>query len=86
MVRFRAPLLQRLEGTAEDRQHAVLLDLVRSHIATVLGSAGESHRRIGHSGLGFDSLTAVEMRGKSRHRPGAHTLIFDYFNSAALAG
>jgi polyketide synthase 12 len=67
------------------------LDLVRSHIATVLGSnspeAIDPDRAFQE--LGFDSLTAVEMRNRLKTATGlplSPTLIFDYPNSAALAG
>ncbi len=90
-AKSKSALLQRLEGLPEDEQHAVLLDLVRSHIATVLGSASpeaiDPDRAFQE--LGFDSLTAVEMRNRLKSATGlalSPTLIFDYPNSAALAG
>jgi polyketide synthase 12 len=84
-------LLQRLEGLPEDEQQAVLLDLVRSHIATVLGSTTPEaiDPDKAFQELGFDSLTAVEMRNRLKAATGlplSPTLIFDYPNSAALAG
>ena len=84
-------LLQRLEGLPEDEQHSMLLDLVRSHIATVLGSASPESIDPDQAfqELGFDSLTAVEMRNRLKSATGlplSPTLIFDYPNSAALAG
>jgi mycoketide-CoA synthase len=67
------------------------LDLVRSNIATVLGNAStetiDPDRAFQE--LGFDSLTAVEMRNRLKSATGlalSPTLIFDYPNSAALAG
>ncbi|MCV7381188.1 polyketide synthase [Mycobacterium alsense] len=90
-AKSKSALLQRLEGLPEDEQHAILLDLVRSHIATVLGNAGaeaiDPDRAFQE--LGFDSLTAVEMRNRLKAATGlalSPTLIFDYPNSAALAG
>jgi len=90
-ARSKSALVQRLEGLAEDDQHAVLLDLVRSHIATVLG--GRSPEAIdpdwAFQELGFDSLTAVELRNRLKAATGLAlpaTIIFDYPNSAALAG
>ena len=90
-AKSKSALLQRLEGLSEDEQHAVLLDLVRSHIATVLGSTSpdaiDPDRAFQE--LGFDSLTAVEMRNRLKAATGlalSPTLIFDYPNSAALAG
>src|SRR6202008_2314386 len=87
----KSALLQRLEGLPEDEQHAVLLDLVRSHIATVLGNTTPEaiHPDRAFHELGFDSLTAVEMRNRLKSATGlalSPTLIFDYPNSAALAG
>jgi polyketide synthase 12 len=90
-AKSKSALLQRLEGLAEDEQHAVLLDLVRSNVATVLGTSSpqaiDPDRAFQE--LGFDSLTAVEMRNRLKTTTGlalSPTLIFDYPNSAALAG
>ncbi len=90
-AKSKSALLQRLEGLPEDEQQAILLDLVRSHIATVLGSASPEaiHPDRAFQELGFDSLTAVEMRNRLKAATGlplSPTLIFDYPNSAALAG
>ncbi|KAA8967030.1 beta-ketoacyl reductase, partial [Mycobacterium sp.] len=90
-AKSRSALVQRLESLAEDEQHAVLLDLVRSHIAAVLGTttAEAIDPDKAFSELGFDSLTAVEMRNRLKAATGlplSPTLIFDYPNSAALAG
>jgi mycoketide-CoA synthase len=90
-AKSKSELLQRLEGLRDDEQHSVLLDLVRSHIATVLGnSTPESiDPDKAFQELGFDSLTAVEMRNRLKAATGlplSPTLIFDYPNSAALAG
>ncbi|BBZ52306.1 type I polyketide synthase [Mycobacterium heidelbergense] len=90
-AKSKSALLQRLEGLPEDEQQAVLLDLVRSNIATVLGnsSAGAIDPDRAFQELGFDSLTAVEMRNRLKSATGlalSPTLIFDYPNSAALAG
>jgi polyketide synthase 12 len=90
-AKSKSALLQRLEGLPEDEQQAILLDLVRSHIATVLGTSSpeaiDPDRAFQE--LGFDSLTAVEMRNRLKAATGlalSPTLIFDYPNSAALAG
>ena len=90
-AKSKSALLQRLEGLPEDEQHAVLLDLVRSHIATVLGDTSPEaiDPDKAFQELGFDSLTAVEMRNRLKAATGlalSPTLIFDYPNSAALAG
>ncbi|MCV7412985.1 polyketide synthase [Mycobacterium florentinum] len=90
-AKSKSALLQRLEGLQEDEQYAVLLDLVRSNIATVLGNSSpesiDPDRAFQE--LGFDSLTAVEMRNRLKSATGlalSPTLIFDYPNCAALAG
>ncbi|MBO0866121.1 MAG: SDR family NAD(P)-dependent oxidoreductase, partial [Mycobacterium sp.] len=90
-AKSKSALLQRLEGLPEEEQHAVLLDLVRSHIATVLGNTTPEaiDPDKAFQELGFDSLTAVEMRNRLKAATGlalSPTLIFDYPNSAALAG
>ncbi|MDO2397043.1 type I polyketide synthase, partial [Mycobacterium avium subsp. hominissuis] len=90
-AKSKSALLQRLEGLPEDEQQAVLLDLVRSNIATVLGSSSPEaiHPDRAFQELGFDSLTAIEMRNRLKAATGlalSPTLIFDYPNSAALAG
>ncbi len=90
-AKSKSVLLQRLEGLPEDEQRAILLDLVRSHIATVLGNSSPEtiHPDRAFQELGFDSLTAVEMRNRLKSATGlalSPTLIFDYPNSAALAG
>jgi mycoketide-CoA synthase len=90
-AKTKSALLQRLDGLDIDEQQAVLLDLVRSNIATVLGSGSPEaiHPDSAFQELGFDSLTAVEMRNRLKTATGlplSPTLIFDYPNSAALAG
>ncbi|UMB67478.1 type I polyketide synthase [Mycobacterium paraterrae] len=90
-AKSKSALLQRLDGLPEDEQQAVLLDLVRSHIATVLGNSSPESidPDKAFQELGFDSLTAVEMRNRLKAATGlplSPTLIFDYPNSAALAG
>jgi polyketide synthase 12 len=90
-AKSKSALLQRLDGLPEDEQQVVLLDLVRSHIATVLGNSTPDSidPDKAFQELGFDSLTAVEMRNRLKTATGlplSPTLIFDYPNSAALAG
>ncbi|HEV7582831.1 MAG TPA: SDR family NAD(P)-dependent oxidoreductase, partial [Mycobacterium sp.] len=90
-AKSKSALLQRLEGLPEDEQYDVLLDLVRSNIATVLGNSSPESidPERAFQELGFDSLTAVEMRNRLKSATGlalSPTLIFDYPNCAALAG
>ncbi len=86
----KSALAQRIHGLPEDEQHAVLLDLVRSHIATVLGTTTPEaiDPDKAFQELGFDSLTAVEMRNRLKAATGlalSPTLIFDYPTPSRLA-
>ena len=86
----KSALAQRIHGLAENEQHAVLLDLVRSHIATVLGNTTPEaiDPDKAFQELGFDSLTAVEMRNRLKAATGlalSPTLIFDYPTPSRLA-
>ncbi len=86
----KSALAQRIHGLPEAEQHAVLLDLVRSHIATVLGNTTPEaiDPDKAFQELGFDSLTAVEMRNRLKVATGlalSPTLIFDYPTPSRLA-
>ena len=86
----KSALAHRIHGLPEAEQHAVLLDLVRSHIATVLGNttAEAIDPDKAFQELGFDSLTAVEMRNRLKAATGlalSPTLIFDYPTPSGLA-
>ncbi|WP_234334666.1 beta-ketoacyl reductase [Streptomyces sp. NRRL B-1347] len=86
----RRRLTDRLTGLAPAEQEALLLDLVRARAAVVLGHAGPSGVQpdMAFNEVGFDSLTAVELRNRLREATGLKlpaTLIFDYPNPLALA-
>ncbi|MFD7507376.1 SDR family NAD(P)-dependent oxidoreductase, partial [Streptomyces sp. NPDC059850] len=79
-----------LAALARDEQHRVLLDLVLTHAAAALGHSdtGRIPAGRGFLDLGFDSLTAIELRNRLTAVTGlrlATTLIFDQPNPAALA-
>ncbi|OQS19279.1 hypothetical protein B0T44_14725, partial [Nocardia donostiensis] len=76
-------LRRRLAGLPESEQHDLLLDLVRSHTAAVLGHthphAIDPHRTFADHGI--DSLTAVETRNRLTTTTGLPlptTLVFDH--------
>jgi polyketide synthase 12 len=86
----KSALAQRLHGLTLDQQHDLLLGLVRSHVAVVLGHASpdDIDPRRSFQDSGFASLTAVELRNRLKTATGlslSSALIFDYPTPAALA-
>ncbi|WP_391858294.1 type I polyketide synthase [Streptomyces silvisoli] len=85
-----AALVQRMSGLSEAEQERLLLELVRGAVASVLGYQGadavEANRAFKE--LGFDSLTAVELRNRLNGATALRlppTLIFDYPTPTALS-
>ncbi|WP_037663602.1 SDR family NAD(P)-dependent oxidoreductase, partial [Streptomyces aurantiacus] len=85
-----AQLRRRLAPLTEPEREVILLDIVRSHAAAVLGYSGAESidAHLAFRELGFDSLTAVEVRNRLNKTTGLRlpaTLVFDHPTSVALA-
>ncbi|WP_159037065.1 type I polyketide synthase, partial [Streptomyces specialis] len=76
-------LSHRLAALPDTEQHKLLLDIVREQVSAVLGIASSRSIRPGQAlrDMGFDSLTAIELRNRLAKGTGLRlpsSLIFDY--------
>jgi rifamycin polyketide synthase module 9/10 len=86
----RRQLGDRLAGLPAAEQAKLLLDLVRAQVAAVLGYSAAHHIDAGQGlfEIGFDSLTAIELRNRLRDLTGrkiSPNLVFTYPTPETLA-
>jgi acyl transferase domain-containing protein/NADPH:quinone reductase-like Zn-dependent oxidoreductase/short-subunit dehydrogenase/aryl carrier-like protein len=84
------PLQRQLAGLSEDDQSRVVLDLVRTHAAAILGhdSAEAIQAALTFKQLGLDSVTAVDLRVRLNAATGltlSPTVVYDHPTPASLA-
>jgi acyl carrier protein len=80
----------KLAGLSDAERGRAVLDLVRSHVAAVLGYEDPSTLDPSRpfEGLGFDSVSAVDLRNRLGTATGLKlpsTLVFEYTSTSALA-
>jgi len=86
----KSALVQRLHGLTPTQQHDLLTELVCTQIAIVLGhpSSEDINPQRAFQDLGFDSLTAIELRNRLKTATGltlSPTLVFDHPTPTQLA-